>query len=473
MSHATDDGTAAMIYDLLLERNRRETLPFVAIHESHARLLNQVDYLQSKLEAAEREASQLQQDLLESGAHGSNGSAAGALSGAGSPGKPQSKASAAAAQAAVKNEARLRDKLEALQEELNAKLKGESDRQLEALKTSKEISDLKDMNTAMERTIVNLRGENERSERAIEHLTNEVNDAKSRTELAEKQYEGLKRTIRTLQQENDKLSAENRKLEERLMADKGKTVEEMNTLTDLVNALKMEVDMLRSYKIHEDKRRSWFGGGIVPMKVEGGPPSASPTNNGADRKSGAADESRKFGSFGVVLPSTVKRTIAAHAVEGTCVRYDDSGTDLVATASSDSTVKVFDTGTGSCRATLRGTPGHAIISCDVSGSLVVGGGSDKTCRVWNLRTERMVRVCRDVVVRVMRTKTSCSLTPLFAMTDPSPRGTPAQDHVRATLRLGAERHYGVRRPVAQDLGHWAENLPTNRDAAARVQLQLR
>jgi WD40 repeat protein len=395
MSPATTmDGptAAAMIYDLLLERNRRETLPFVAIHESHARLLNQIDYLQSKLEAAEREVSQLQQDLME-GANGNNSSAAGTLGGASSPGKPQSKASAAAAQAAVKNEARLRDKLESLQEELNAKLKSESDRQLEALKVSKEISDLKDMNTAMERTIVNLRGENERSERAIEHLTNEVSDAKSRTELAEKQYEGLKRTIRTLQQENDKLSAENRKMEERLMADKGKTVEEMNTLTDLVNALKMEVDMLRSYKIQEDKRRSWFGGGIVPMKVEGGAPNSSPTN-GADKKSGAAaDESRKFGSFGVVLPSTVKHTIAAHAVEGTCVRYDDSGTDLVATASSDSTVKVFDTGTGSCRATLRGTPGHAIISCDISGSLVVGGGSDKTCRVWNLRTERMVRQC--------------------------------------------------------------------------------
>jgi WD40 repeat protein len=62
----------------------------------------------------------------------------------------------------------------------------------------------------------------------------------------------------------------------------------------------------------------------------------------------------------------------------------------VATASSDSTVKVWDASSGMLRSTLRGGSGHTIISCDISGGLVVGGGSDKTCRVWNLRTERMV-----------------------------------------------------------------------------------
>lgn len=71
-------------------------------------------------------------------------------------------------------------------------------------------------------------------------------------------------------------------------------------------------------------------------------------------------------------------------------RYDASGTDLLATASSDSTVKVWDASSGMLRSTLRGGSGHTIISCDISGSIVVGAGSDKTCRVWNLRTERMV-----------------------------------------------------------------------------------
>jgi len=368
------------LYELLLERNNRETKPFVSIHEAYATLLNQVDALQSKCEAAEREISSLQQQNEEAAANSAPSSSKSLLGGG-------SKASSAAATAALKNEARLRDKLEKLQEELNSKLKREAEDQAEALKTAKHLSEMKDLNTAQERTLANLKEENERAERAIEHLTNEVNDAKSRTELAEKQYEGLKSTIRLLQNENDKLKKENHILEERLVADKGKTVEEMNVLNDMVNALKMEVDMLRTYKVQEEKRsKSWFGGGGAAT-ASGNAKAAEKSKKGKEGSS-----SRKWGSFGVILPSSPKHTIqSAHSMEGTCVMYDDSGmTDLVATASSDSTVKVWDTNSGSVRATLRGTSGHSIIGCDLQGSFVVGAGSDKTCRVWNLRTERMV-----------------------------------------------------------------------------------
>jgi WD40 repeat protein len=73
-------------------------------------------------------------------------------------------------------------------------------------------------------------------------------------------------------------------------------------------------------------------------------------------------------------------------------RYDGLGADLVATGSSDSLIKVWDTSNGTLRATLRGGSGNAIIACDISNGVVVGAGSDKTCRVWNLRTERMVRL---------------------------------------------------------------------------------
>jgi WD40 repeat protein len=62
----------------------------------------------------------------------------------------------------------------------------------------------------------------------------------------------------------------------------------------------------------------------------------------------------------------------------------------VATGSSDSTVKVWDGAQGTLQATLRGGNGNVIIACDISNGIVVGGGTDKTCRVWNARTERMV-----------------------------------------------------------------------------------
>jgi autophagy-related protein 16 len=355
------------IYQQLLERNTRETTPYLAIHEANATLLNQGDGLRAKCERLEREISELQQQLKDSSGK-----------------SPGGKASGAAANAALKNEARLRDKLEKVQEELNAKLKVHADDQSAALKTAKELTDMKDLNTAQEMTIKNLRDENGQAEKAIEHLENQLADANSRTHLAEQQYTGLKDTIRVLQEENDLYGKENRQLETRLVDDKGKMVDEMNELTEMVEGLKKEVDMLRSYKVQEDKRRTWFGKAAVLTDTE---------EEKKAKVQKPKSDARQFGNFGVIPPSAPKYTIAAHAMDCTCIKYDESGTDLVATSSSDSTVKVWDTNTGMIRATLRGASGHAIIGCDISGKLVVGAGSDKTCKVWNLRTERMVSCC--------------------------------------------------------------------------------
>lgn len=353
------------IYQQLLERNTRETTPFTCIHQANATLLNQVDGLQNKCEGLERDISELHQQVQDAASTKSGG-----------------KASGAAAAAALKNETRLRDKLEKLQEELNAKLKAHAEDQAAALKTAKDLSEMKDLNTAQERTIQNLREAHDRAEKAIEHLENQLADSKSRTHLAEQQYSGLKDTIRSLQGENDDVKKENRELETRLVADKGKLIDEMNVLTEMVDGLKKEVDMLRSYKVQEDKRRSWFGKAATPTKDS--------KNEGKEKAKKGEPDGRRWGSFGVCVPSATKYTVSAHVMDGTCVKYDQAGTDLVATCSSDSTVKVWDTNSGTVRATLRGTSGHAIIGCDISGSLVVGAGSDKTCKVWNLRTERMV-----------------------------------------------------------------------------------
>jgi hypothetical protein len=52
--------------------------------------------------------------------------------------------------------------------------------------------------------------------------------------------------LKALQEENDVYQKENRQLETRLLEDKGKMVDEMNVLTEMVDALKKEGDMLRS-----------------------------------------------------------------------------------------------------------------------------------------------------------------------------------------------------------------------------------
>ncbi|CAB9506663.1 related protein 16-1 [Seminavis robusta] len=350
------------IYQQILERNARETDPFVSIHEANATLLNQVDSLQEKCVEYERDIASLQQQLDEGGGGAKNNSGA--------------------ATAALKNETRLREKLEKLQEELNSKLTAHAEDQAEALKTAKDLSDMKDLNQAQESTITNLKKENDRKEKAIEHLTEQLNDAQARTKLAEQQYVGLKETIRSLQKENDDLKKENSTIESRLVQDKGKMSDEMNVLTEMVDSLKREVDMLRSLKKQEEKRKSggWFGRSSTSDK----------DTKDKSKESDAEKNSRKFGMLGVIVPSGPKQVIHAHTAEATSVRYDSMGTDLLVTGGSDSLVKVWDVGTGGVRATLRGPSGHVILGCDMCGHLVAGAFSDKTCRVWNMRTERMI-----------------------------------------------------------------------------------
>lgn len=100
---------------------------------------------------------------------------------------------------------------------------------------------------------------------------------------------------------------------------------------------------------------------------------------------------RKVGPLSVVVPSEPKQTIQGHRQEAACVRYDGAGTDILATGGSvDGTVKIWNTSNGSIIATLKGGSNNSIISCDVTNGLVAGGGSDKTCRVWDIKTQRMV-----------------------------------------------------------------------------------
>ena len=351
------------IFRLIQERNARETDPFISIHEANASLLNLADALERRCSVADREVATLRQQLQEA-ALGKGGNKSGANS--------------AALTAALKNETRLLDKMEKLQEELSAKLSAQSDVQAEALRTATRLREVQDLNTSYEKVMITMKEEIKQGKLHMKRMEEKLKDAETTTKLAGQQYDGLKTTIRTLQEENDALKKENRALEGRLLSDKGKMVEEMNVLTGMVDGLKREVDMLRSLKHQEEARRK---GGWFIKKDLSSPPAEDKIDD---------NPKRKFGNFGVIVPAAPKQTVQAHKMECTCVRYDDSNPNLLATSSCDGTVKVWETSAGSVRATLRGSNGHPILACDIAGGLVVGGGTDKTCRVWNLQTERMI-----------------------------------------------------------------------------------
>ena len=345
------------LHQCLLERNTLESFPFLEVHEANATLLNQVDALQLKCEALERQNSALDSRVGGSGGNGET--------------------------AALRNETRLREKVEKLQEELNEKLRVKEKDTVQALETANALAQAKEAQAVLEQKLKTLAHEIVRKEKAACHLTQQVEDAKSTTRLAEIQYMGLKETIRTLQEENDVFKVENRKLIDRLVGDKEKTSDEVNALNEMVDHLRKEIEMLRALKLQDDKRRSWFG---TPTKTAG--------LESTDKQLVKDDTSTAptFGTAGTIVPSSIKSIIPAHNGEALCLRYDSSGAHLVATCGTDSFVKIWDTSNGTLKATLRGN--SVISACDMDGDLAVGGGSDKMCRVWNVTTHRMVSLLK-------------------------------------------------------------------------------
>ena len=406
------------LYLQIVHRNARETIPFIAIHESNASLLHQVDSLQEKYDHAEREIQSLRQQLRDNASTGGTN---------------------AAVAAALQNEKRNRDKLEKLQEEFNQKLKVDNEQTALALQTSRDLADLKDLYATQEKTILRFEETKLQSERAIEHLQNEVENATSNAKLAEQQFDGLKKSIRSLQEENDKLQKENRKFETRLVSEKEKMVQEMNSLSETVEKLKKENEMLRLYQAQETKQSSsWslFGLG-----------KSSESKNVSKSVVEPKSDTRKWGNFGVVAPTTPKCVVSSHyGKEGTCVRYDTSGNDLVAACGMDSTVKVWDANSGVLRATLHGSASHPVLSCDIYDYLVAGASTDKTCRVWNIRTQRMVRVIVEHFAVFVFT---CSFFPVGS----SSCRSPTQSHLCSIERFGKVCCHSIVRPIYKGVGY--------------------
>ena len=342
------------LHQLLLQRNALETLPFVAVHEANSTLLNQVDALQLKCEALERQNAALDLSAA-AGRSGSKGDTA-----------------------ARRNETRLREKVEKLQEELNEILRGKEKDTAQALENANALAKAKEAQAILEQKLKTLGHETIKKEKTVNYLNQQLEDAKSTSKLSEQQSIGLKETIRSLQKENDVVKEENRKLIDRLVSEKEKTSDEVNALNEMVDRLRKEVEMLRTLKVQEEKRRSWFG----TQDKTTVPEESSKTDEEASKA--------KFGTAGTVVPSSIGISIPAHTGEAFCVRYDGRGDCSVATCGSDSLVKIWDSTTGTLKATLRGN--SVICGCDINGDLAVGGGSDKMCRVWNVTTQRMVRV---------------------------------------------------------------------------------
>lgn len=318
---------AATLYQLLQERNARETFPFVAIHNSNASLVKDADAWQRKCEELECDIGSKQESLERIAAAGNNNVVSEDEKNANDGEGDEHLAGLHYAEsAALKNERKMREELE----RLRSQMMSQQEKHLKDTEGLKEInkshSELKELYIRQEQSLSELKDENERQDRALNHLNTQVSDSEQRANLAEQQYIGLKDTIRLLQDENDVLKKENQSLEARFIDEKSRLSSEVNSLNEMLERLKVETAMLQSVKKQEEKRQSWFGFAgrsssneqekIVAAIDES---SMSPTINQPDR-SNRNDGGKRTEAISVSMPSQTSQVIQAHRQEASCVR---------------------------------------------------------------------------------------------------------------------------------------------------------
>ena len=355
------------VYNLIQERNSYETIPFLPIYASNLSLSNLADTLQSRCESLEKQYYLEQQRLL-LGAHqiGEHNEVV----------ENRNKNESSTTTGNI----RLRDEVAQLHSDLKEKIKKELN-SAAVVEARKELDLVKEEKSAQETIISNLKMELERSSEITTHLQSELENAKSLTRLSEKQFDGLKDAIRQLQEENEEKTKLNERLVENAVVEKEKMAEQFNSMNEMVEKLQKEIQMLRSYNKKSDK--GWFRNNKLIK-----PTLAAATDNSSNKN--AEPQARKWGAFGAVLPTKPLYTIKAHRDDASCVAYDGTNLNLVATTSSDATVRVWDTSNGQLQATFSGGGSLPMTGVDMGGGLVTCCGADKTCRVWQYKTKRLI-----------------------------------------------------------------------------------
>lgn len=343
------------IYNRILDRNNIETAPFQEVYASHASLQSLIRNFEIKCERLETQSSQKQ----------------------------------------------LKDEVESLQEQLSDKMKHEEELKKQTIKLTEELSQVENTKTYLEESSEQLKKEIEEQESAFIRLKDELSDATKVKNIAEKQFETLKVTIRRLQDENDSLQKSNEELITRIVTEKEKSMDEMMKMTELLEQANKKVEMLTALQKKQEKqleqRRFHFGKTVL---------NTSMMKNDASSLTDNASAGRQFGVTGVIPPKTILKKIHAHPSQITCVRYSPSDNGLIATCS-ESSISIHSTSsivptttedrTHSQKQpfkskTLRGPLNQIMLSLDISSSseFIAGASSDKTCRIWNIRTERLV-----------------------------------------------------------------------------------
>jgi len=336
---------------LIEARNSFETYGFIDVYDANISLQKRVDELESMCKEYERQMLQLK--------------------GGAADGESRKSSS--------KKEAELRDRIEKLQDQLNERQKAELENSKKHTKISTELSELKELSSSNDLIMKQLRLEHAQANETIENLLSRIKESESSAFLLEQQNSDLKDAILKLQDDSSNLEKLNNELLGRFVNEKEKQMEEFNKMNIMLEHQQKEIDMLRSLRRQADEQVSRLEN---TSSIPKGDTDAVGNTDGKWEK--------KWDSVSVSVPSKPKFTIKAHLSDGICVRYDGSVGNFVVTAGSDGVIHVWDTCTGQLNATLRANSAQPVLGVDMNGGLVAGCSCDKMCRIWNLKSKRMI-----------------------------------------------------------------------------------
>ena len=282
------------------------------------------------------------------------------------------------------------------------------------LQLSTELDKLQELFTSNEILMKQLRLDHAQANETIEHLLSHVKDVESTVFKTEEQNSNLKDSIQKLQDEKQALEQLNDSLLGRIVTEKEKQMEQLNSMNLMLEHQQKEIEMLRSLLRTEQAKLEHTQQKKQHKEYD---TSSSSSNNPSPSKtttiSGTWQKKWNSSSSGTtsLVPSYAKFTLKAHRTEALCVRYGDENEDLVVASGNDGIVSVWDTCngqlkvrlgasgstfTGAATTTTTATAGTGsgipVLCVDMAGGLVAGGSCDKMCRIWNLKTKRMVRL---------------------------------------------------------------------------------
>lgn len=183
-----------------------------------------------------------------------------------------------------------------------------------------------------------------------------IKQLKSINELLTKNCDELKGKVDMLIKENETVRHENNQLLERMLKMKEEQISQMNELNEYYETLMKKEQALE--------------------KMQGSPFSLDESDLERNEKP-------------VKVPSRPFHKIMAHNIECTSVAYNDGGS-FILTGGSDVYLKVWDSGSGSEKATLRGLA-HSVLDVSIcqGSELVMAGSSDNIAYVWNYNIGRI------------------------------------------------------------------------------------